>query len=67
MGIETLEERYQDYRKEYPEHLPELASLAGQIAGLQQRIRKLLGKATPTLCAHCINTCCAGYPLRWVV
>ena len=62
MGIEILEERFQDYKQKYPEHLSELASLAGQIAGHQQRIRKLLGKVTPTLCARCTNTCCSGIP-----
>jgi len=62
MGIEILEERFQQYARIYPEKLPQLASLAQQAAGCQQQIRKILDAVTPALCAECTAKCCTGMP-----
>jgi hypothetical protein len=62
MGIEILEERFQHYTKKYPEKLLELASIAQQMSGCQQRIRKILDSVAPAVCATCNTKCCTGMP-----
>jgi hypothetical protein len=60
MGIEVLEELFQQYKRNYPQNLPELASLAQQISRHQHLIRKIL--STITVCAACSAKCCIGMP-----
>ena len=62
MGIEILEEQFQQYTKKYPEKLPELVSLAQQMSDCQQQIRKILDTVTPAVCATCTTKCCTGMP-----
>ena len=63
MGIALLEERFQQYKKEYPQNIPALTVLARQISGLQIQIRKLFEDITPSLCSACEVKCCSGMPI----
>jgi len=60
MGIKLLEERFQQYRRKYPQNLSELAFLAREISDHQQSIRKLLSNIP--VCAECSASCCIGMP-----
>ncbi|MCX5885609.1 MAG: hypothetical protein NT096_06850 [Proteobacteria bacterium] len=60
MGIELLEERFQQYRRKYPQNLSELALLGREISGHQQSIRKILRNIP--VCAECSTSCCIGIP-----
>jgi hypothetical protein len=62
MGIEILEERFQEYKNKNPQRLIELSALAHQMSGCQQQIRKILDAVTPVVCAACITKCCIGMP-----
>ncbi|HUT83202.1 MAG TPA: hypothetical protein VMX95_01030 [Thermodesulfobacteriota bacterium] len=60
MGIELIEERFQQYKRKYPQNLPELALLGREISGHQQSIRKILRNIP--VCAECSTSCCIGIP-----
>jgi len=60
MGIELLEERFQQYKRKYPQNLPELTLLGREISGHQQSIRKILRNIP--VCAECSTSCCIGIP-----
>jgi len=64
MGIELLEEKYQNFKTRYPRFLPELKELAQQIAQLQMTMRKLFAPIAPALCAACTTKCCSGMPIE---
>jgi hypothetical protein len=64
MGIELLEEKYQDFKKRYPVFLPELKKLAQHIARLQKQMRKLFAPIAPPLCTACSTKCCSGMPIE---
>lgn len=63
MGIETLEEKFQLYKRDYPQKLLELTSLARQISRIQLKIRDLLSDILPDLCPGCKTKCCSGMPI----
>jgi hypothetical protein len=64
MGIELLEEKYQDFRTQYPRYLPELKELAQNIAQLQKQMRTLFAPIAPALCSACTTKCCSGMPIE---
>jgi len=64
MGIDLLEEKYQDFTNQYPGYLPELKVLAQQIAQLQERMRKLFAPIATELCTACNTKCCSGMPIE---
>jgi hypothetical protein len=64
MGIELLEEKYQDFKSQYPGFLPELKKLAQHISRLQKQMRKLFAPIAPALCTACSTKCCSGMPIE---
>jgi hypothetical protein len=63
MGLEFLENRFQEYKSKYPQDVPGLKNLAKQVEGTQKKVRKVLDSVTPALCSTCHATCCKGMPV----
>jgi hypothetical protein len=64
MGIELLEEKYQDFRTRRHGNLPRLRELALQISALQKQLRQLFAPLIPALCPACTARCCSGMPIE---
>ena len=64
MGIAALEEKFQNYTRDFSENLPQLKALARQISGLQKQMRLILDEITPSLCPQCTTKCCSGMPIE---
>ena len=63
MGLERLEEKFQNYIKKYPENMDRLTSIAEQVAGIQRNVRKLLDGITTEVCSACSASCCQCMPV----
>ena len=63
MGIDVLEEKFQNYRQRHPENMGRLGELAAEVSAVQSRARELMDAITPTLCSACIASCCKCMPV----
>ncbi len=63
MGIEILEEKFQQYHSLHPENMPGLKDLAVQTCAVQKRVRQLMDAITPKLCVACTASCCKCMPV----
>ena len=63
MGLERLEERFQNYINKHPENIDRLKSIAEQVAHVQKNMRSLLDEITSDVCSVCSASCCACMPV----
>lgn len=64
MGIELLEERYQDFIAENPGNAPKLKKLSDQNNLIQLNMRALLDTITGRVCPDCKAPCCQCMPVE---
>ena len=63
MGIDVLEEKFQNYRQRHPENMGRLGELAAEVSAVQSRARELMDAITPALCSACTASCCKCMPV----
>ncbi len=64
MGLDILEEKFNRFRREHPEHLPVLREIAGRVARIQTDMRTVLDGITGRLCPACKAPCCRCLPVE---
>jgi hypothetical protein len=64
MGLSILEKKFLEYSKNYPDNILKLKTVAGEIAGIQKKMRNLLKGITETVCSACSASCCSCMPVE---
>jgi len=64
MGLDLLEERYQNFITKHPDSLGRLKKLADQNSLIQLNMRALLDAITAQLCPACKAPCCQCMPVE---
>jgi hypothetical protein len=64
MGIELLEERYQEFITKNPDCVQQIQKLADRNSLIQLNMRSLLDAITAKLCPECTAPCCQCMPVE---
>lgn len=64
MGLEILEEKFQNYVSQHPENIIRLKLLAENVSRIQKGMRELLDSTISEICTKCSSPCCSTIPVE---
>jgi len=64
MGLEVLEEKYQEHSSQKPENITKFKEIAEKVSVVQKGMRQLFDDITPILCKDCKAPCCQCMPVE---